>query len=139
MAKMIFVNLPVADLAASTAFYKAVGFVQNERFSGPHATMMAWSDTISVMLTTHEFYATLVAKPIADARAVSACAFALSFDSRAEVDAISEAAVAAGGRELHGAEDEGFMYSRAFEDLDGHSWGPLWMDIAAAASQPESA
>ena len=61
---------------------------------------------------------------------------ALALDSRAEVDAMSDAAVQAGGRELHGPEDQGFMYSRAFEDPDGHSFGPFWMDLRCGRRRP---
>jgi uncharacterized protein len=134
MAKTIFVNLPVADVAASTAFYEAIGFTRNEAFSSPNGAMLSWSDTINVMLTGHAFYSTLTTKTIIDARTMSGVLLVLTFDSREAVDAINAAAVAAGGRELHGAEDEGFMYSRAFEDLDGHGWGPMWMDVEATAA-----
>jgi len=136
MPKMIFVNLPVADVAKSTAFYEAIGFEKNEQFSNEQASSMVWSDTIFVMLLSKPFFATFTKKEIADARTVTTGHFALSFDSRADVDAISEAAVAAGGRELHGPEDMGFMYSRAFEDPDGHAYGPFWMDPAAAEQGP---
>ena len=131
MPKMIFVNLPVADVAQSTAFYEAIGFEKNAQFSGDHASSLMWSDTITIMLLDRAFYATLTPKPIIDAHATSGVLIALSFDSRAAVDAIAEAAVAAGGREAHGPEDQGFMYSRAFEDPDGHGFGPFWMDVAA--------
>lgn len=136
MAKTIFVNLPVANVAASTAFYAALGFEKNEQFSGGHASAMVWSDAIFVMLLAHDFYQSLTSKPIADARATSGALYALAFDSKAEVDAITEAAAAAGGTEPHGPEDMGFMYSRAFEDLDGHGWGPFWMGPAAAEQGP---
>jgi predicted lactoylglutathione lyase len=131
MAKMIFVNLPVADVAKSTAFYEAIGFTKNAQFSNEQASMMVWSDTISFMLLARPFYATFTPREIADTHKTSAALFALSFDSRAEVDAITEAALAAGGREIHPPEDLGFMYSRAFEDFDGHGFGPLHMDMAA--------
>lgn len=134
MTKMIFVNLPVADVAASTAFYEAIGMIKNLQFSNASASAMDWSDTIHVMLLSHDFYGTFTPKPIADAHAASAALFALSMDSRAEVDAITEAAIAAGGREAHDPEDEGFMYSRAFEDPDGNGFGPFYMDMAAAAT-----
>jgi predicted lactoylglutathione lyase len=84
------------------------------------------------MLLARPFYATFTPREIADTHRTSAALFALSFDSRAEVDAITEAALAAGGREVHPPEDLGFMYSRAFEDFDGHGFGPLYMDMAAA-------
>lgn len=132
MAKMIFVNLPVSDVAKATAFYTALGFEKNEMFSNEQASSMQWSDTIAVMLLDKAFYATFTSKRIIDAKTESGALLATSHDSRAEVDAITAAAVAAGGRELHDPEDMGFMYSRAFEDLDGHGWGPFHMDMAAA-------
>ncbi|HEU4968713.1 VOC family protein [Sphingomonas sp.] len=134
MPKMVFVNLPVENLDRSVAFYEAIGCTKDPRFSNDQAAMMVWSDTISFMLLTHPFYQGFTSKPIADAHAVSQALFALSFDSRAEVDAIMEAALAAGGREHHPPEDLGFMYSRAFEDPDGHGFGPMWMDVEAALS-----
>jgi predicted lactoylglutathione lyase len=133
MTKQIFVNLAVADVAAATAFYEALGFAKNPMFSGPQGSAIQWSDTISVMLLDRAFYATFTPKRIIDARTESGALLALSFDSRADVDAITEAALAAGGREAHDPEDHGYMYSRAFEDLDGHGWGPFHMDMAAAA------
>ena len=132
MPRMIFVNLPVTDVARATTFYEAIGFTKNAQFSGEHAASMQWSEAITVMLLGHDFYATLTPKPIIDAHATSGVLLALAFDDRAAVDAITEAAIAAGGREAHAAEDEGFMYSRAFEDLDGHGWDPFYMDMAAA-------
>ena len=138
MAKMIFVNLPVADVAASTAFYEAIGMVKNETFSNAQGSAMRWTDTISFMLLDHALYATFTEKKIIDAQTTSGMLLALSLDSRADVDAIVAAALAAGGRELHGAEDEGFMYSRAFADPDGHGFGPFWMDPAAAAAGPDA-
>lgn len=135
---MIFVSLPVANVAKATAFYEAIGMTRNARFSNEQGSAMAWSDTISFMLLDHALYSTLAAKPIGDAHATSGALFALSCDSRADVDALTEAAIAAGGREAHDPEDLGYMYSRAFEDLDGHAYGPMWMDMdAATTAQPE--
>lgn len=137
MPKMIFVNLPVADVAASTAFYEAIGMTKNEQFSNEQASAMVWADSIHFMVLHRDFYATFTTKQIADARTTSAALIALSFDSRDEVDAITKAALAAGGRELHDPEDQGFMYSRAFEDLDGHGFGPFHMDMEAAMATME--
>jgi len=133
MAKMIFVNLPVADLANATAFYEAIGFEKNPMFSNDVASAMAWSDTIHVMLLAHDFYRTFTTKQIADTKAVSAALICLSRDSRAEVDAITDQAIAAGGRETRDAQDMGFMYGRAFDDLDGHTFEVMFMDMDAAA------
>lgn len=139
MSKMIFVNLPVRDLDRSVAFYEAIGCTKDARFSNDQAAMMVWSDTINFMLLAHGFYKGFTSKAIADAHTTSQVLLALSFDSRVEVDAIIEAALGAGGRELHEPEDLGFMYSRAFEDPDGHGFGPLWMDVdAAVAAMPQN-
>jgi predicted lactoylglutathione lyase len=131
MPKMIFISLPVADIAASTAFYEAIGFEKNARFSNEHSSSMVWSDAIYVILLAKPFFATFTEKRIVAARTNSTGHYALSFDSRDEVDAITRAAVEAGGRELHEPQDLGFMYSRAFEDLGGQGFGPFWMDPAA--------
>jgi predicted lactoylglutathione lyase len=134
MPKMIFVNLPVADVARATAFYEAIGCTREPRFSNAQASMMVWSDTISFMLLDTAFYRTFTTKEIADAHRSSEVLLCLSRDSREEVDAITEAALAAGGREHRERQDMGFMYGRAFEDLDGHVFEPMWMDVEAALS-----
>lgn len=132
MPRMIFVNLPVVDVAKATAFYKAIGFERNPRFSNEQASCMVWSDTIHIMLLSHEFYATFAVKPIADTHATSAAILCLARDSRAEVDQISAAAEAAGGRKIHDPKENGFMYGAAFEDPDGHTFETMFMDMAAA-------
>ena len=134
--KMIFITLPVADVAKSTAFYEAIGFEKNEKFSGEQSSSLMWSDAIVLMVADKAMYTNFTPKQIADPRTASLNLIALSFESRAAVDAICEAALAAGGSEAHGPEDMGFMYSRAFEDLDGHGFGPFWMDPDAAANGP---
>lgn len=134
MAKMIFVNLPVTDLARAEAFYAAIGCTRNPQFSNDQAAMMVWSDTISFMLLTHDFYQGFTSRMIADAHATNEVLIALSRDSRAEVDAIAEAAIGAGGKEHRETQDMGFMYSRSFEDPDGHVFEPMWMDVEAALS-----
>jgi predicted lactoylglutathione lyase len=133
MARMIFLNLPVADLDRSVAFYKAIGAEQNPQFSDDTAAMMSFSEAINVMLLTHDKFRQFTPKAIADPRESVQVLLALSCDSREEVDDITRKALATGGSEIHGAEDEGWMYSRAFEDPDGHGWGPVWMDVEAAA------
>ena len=144
MSKMIFVNLPVADLDAAKAFYEAVGATNNPQFTDDTAACMVFSDTIHVMLLTHAKFAEFTPKPIADAHAASEVLIAISADSRAGVDEITENALAAGGREARPAQDYGFMYSRSFEDPDGHIWEPMHMDLEALAamtaeSQPATA
>jgi predicted lactoylglutathione lyase len=144
MSKMIFVNLPVADLPKSKAFYEAIGFTNNPQFTDHTAACMVLTDSIYVMLLTHEKFTQFTPKGIPDSHKTAQMLLALSCDDRAAVDAITEAALAAGGREAHDPEDLGFMYSRAFDDPDGHGWGPFYMDMEAAtqamsASEPVSA
>jgi predicted lactoylglutathione lyase len=138
MAQMIFVNLPVADLPKAKAFYEAIGTVNEPKFTNEQAACMVFSDTIFVMLLTHPFFQGFMDKKIADARATCEVLLCISRDSREAVDAITEQAIAAGGRETRPAQDMGMMYSRSFEDPDGHIWEPMWMD-AAAAEQGASA
>jgi predicted lactoylglutathione lyase len=134
MPKMIFVNLAVADVEKSAAFYEAVGFARDQRFSRPGtAAAMTWSDTIAFMLLSREHFANFTSKTIIDARSSVETLLCLSRDSRAEVDAIVEAAHAAGGKaDPCPTQDHGFMYGRSFEDLDGHVIEPMWMDLDAA-------
>lgn len=131
MAKTMFVNLPVADVARATAFYQALGMTRDPDFSNDQASAMVWSDTIVFMLLGHDFYRTFTSKEIADSKHTSAALLCLSQDSREAVDAITEAALKAGGRETRGTQDHGFMYGRSFEDLDGHVVEPMWMDKPA--------
>ena len=127
--QMIFVNLPVEDLARSKAFYEAIGFRNEPKFTNEAAAMMVLSDTIAVMLLTKAFYATFTGKKIADAHESSEVLLCISRESPAEVDRITDAAAAAGGKADVGAkQDMGFMYGRSFEDPDGHHWEPMWMD-----------
>jgi predicted lactoylglutathione lyase len=131
---MIFVNLAVSDVEKSAAFYEAVGFARDQRFSRPgSAAAMTWSDTIAFMLLSREQCANFTTKTIIDARSSVETLLCLSRDSRADVDAIVEAARAAGGKaDPCPTQDYGFMYGRSFEDLDGHVIEPMWMDLDAA-------
>jgi predicted lactoylglutathione lyase len=142
MSKMIFVNLPVADLDRSIAFYEAVGATRNPQFSDETAACMVFSETIHVMILTHEKFSQFTPKRIADAHETSEVLICISADSRQAVDEITEAALGAGGREPREPQDHGFMYGRSFEDPDGHIWEPMFMDMEAAKaamSPPEAA
>ncbi|MBR1147337.1 VOC family protein [Bradyrhizobium sp. AUGA SZCCT0431] len=133
MAKMIFVNLPVTDLARATAFYQAIGAVKNEQFSDGTASCMVFSDTIHAMLLTHEKFMQFSPKKIADAKTFCEVLICVSADSRTEVDdVVGRAQKAGGGVDPCPKQDYGFMYGRSFEDPDGHIWEVMWMDIAAA-------
>ena len=129
--KMIFVNLPVADLPKAKAFYEAVGFTNNPAFTDDTAACMVLSDAIHVMLLTYDKYKQFTSKQIADTHKTSAVLLAVSEDSRAEVDGTLAKAIEAGAKEPRPSQDYGFMYQRSFEDLDGHTWEVVWMDVAA--------
>jgi uncharacterized protein len=131
MTKMIFVNLPVRDLAAATRFYEAIGCKKNPQFSDEKSSSMVWSDTITFQLLTHDYFKTYLTKPLADARTSTGVLFALSQDSRAAVDAVVEAAAKHGGKpDIREPQDHGFMYLRSFEDPDGHVFEPAFMDMS---------
>jgi len=139
MPKMIFVNLPVADLKRATAFYESIGAEKNPNFSDDTASCMVFSETIYAMLLTHEKYSSFTSKKIVDAKTSTEVLIAMSADSRDDVDAMVDKAKASGGRmEPTPTQDFGFMYGRSFEDLDGHIWEVMWMDPAAAAGGPPS-
>jgi predicted lactoylglutathione lyase len=129
---MIFVNLPVADLPRARAFYEAIGFVNEPRFTDETAAAMQWSEAIFVMLLTHAKWRGFTTRPIPDTGS-SEVSLAISLDSRAEVDRVLDAAAAAGGTiDVNPPEDHGFMYQRTILDPDGHIWEPMWMDPAVA-------
>ncbi len=136
MARKIFVNLPIRDMARSRAFFEGLGFGFNPQFSNEQGACMVISDDGFVMLLVEPFFQGFTARRIADAREVTEVLVCLSCDSRAEVDELVRKAVAAGGRTPRPPQDHGFMYSQAFEDLDGLIWELVWMDPAAAPPQP---
>jgi predicted lactoylglutathione lyase len=130
MTKMIFISLPVTDLPASTAFYKALGFVRNAQFSGDEAACLAWSDAIQVMLMTHAKWRTFTQRPFPPAGSIGHM-LSLAMDSREAVDAMNRAAAAHGGQaDANPPEDFGHMYSRDLADPDGHLWAAVWVDPA---------
>lgn len=133
MTKMIFVNLPVRDLAAAERFYAALGCEKNEAFSSDEAGMMAWSEAITFQLLPQHYFKTFTPKAVADAKAVTEVLVALTRDSREEVDAIVNAGTEAGGRaDMREPIDMGFLYNRCVEDPDGHVLEFVWMDMSQA-------
>lgn len=131
MTKTLFISLPVTDLPRSTAFYEALGFQQDARFSGESTACMRWSEAIRVMLLTHAKWRTFTQRPLPPA-GTSGLMLSLSLDSREAVDAMNRAAAAHGGQaDANPPEDFGFMYSRDLADPDGHLWAAFWMDPSA--------
>ena len=140
MPRMIFVNLPVADVKRSTAFYEAVGATKNPQFSDDSTSCMVISDTIFVMILTHEKFRQFSPKAIPNAHETAQVLLALSADSREAVDNMTAKAGAQGVKlDPCPRQDYGFMYGRSFEDPDGHIWEVMWMDPAAVEGQPDTA
>ncbi len=132
MAQMIFVNLPVTDLARSKAFYEAIGATNNPQFTDQTAAMMSFSEAVNVMLLTHDKWRQFTPKAIPDARTTAQMMLALSRDSREAVDAITANAESQGAViDPTPKQDYGWMYGRSFEDPDGHIWEGMWMDVTA--------
>ncbi|CAM5340066.1 MULTISPECIES: VOC family protein [Streptomyces] len=129
--QMIFVNLCVSDVAASKKFFTELGYTINEQFSDDTTASVVISETIVVMVHTEEKYRQFTKKEIADSKTTSEVLIALSSESREKVDELVEKAVAAGGSVSGETQDHGFMYGRAFDDPDGHTFEVVWMDPAA--------
>lgn len=127
MNKQFFLNLPVADLSKSMAFYKALGYSHDFKFSDETGACIVISETIYVMLATHAKFRQFTPKTICDTATQTEALFNLRCESRKEVDDLVARALAAGGTTLDKAEDLGFMYSHSFVDLDGHQWGLFYI------------
>lgn len=133
MSRMVFINLPVADLDKSKAFYSALGFTINPQFTDETAACVVISEEIHVMLLTHPklLQFTPQGNEVCDARKATEVLVCLSCQSRDEVDEVASKALSAGGNSFREPQDYGFMYSQSFQDLDGHIWELAFMDMAA--------
>ena len=132
MPTLIFVNLPVRDLERSTAFFRALGYSFNDQYTDENAAcLIIREDAIFAMLLTHEWFSRYTKKPIVDASAGTEVILALSADSREAVDELVDKALANGGSASNETDDLGYMYTRSFQDPDGHLWEVLYMDEAA--------
>ncbi|MFI1757640.1 VOC family protein [Streptomyces sp. NPDC020571] len=129
--QMIFLNLATNDLDASKKFFTGLGYGINAQFSDDTTASIPLSDTIVVMVHTPQKYREFTKKEIADSTKSSEVLIALSAESREKVDELVEKAVAAGGSVSGETQDHGFMYGRAFDDVDGHTFEVVWMDPAA--------
>jgi predicted lactoylglutathione lyase len=135
MSTKIFVNLPVQDLDKSIDFFTALGYSFNSQFTDENAACLVISDDIYAMLLVEPFFKSFTSKDIVDATKSTEVILALGVDSRQQVDDLADKALAAGGLPGHFTSDDGFMYGRSFQDLDGHLWEVLYMDPAAPQEQ----
>ncbi len=135
MANQIFVNFPVKDLKKSIEYFKQLGYTFNPMFTDENATCMIIDENIFAMLLTEKRFSHFTKKPIADAFNTTEVLVALSLNSNEEVDAIVNKGLKAGGKEPRPAEDMGFMYNRALEDIDGHIWEYFYMEVTKFPQQ----
>lgn len=130
MPRKLFINVRTQDVARAAAFYPAIGFELVEEFSNERAACVAVTDTIYVMALAEDFFAESVANGVSTSG--TEAVLAITVDSRDEVDALADRALAAGAEKAKDPFDEGFMYGRSFLDPDGHHWELVWMDPDAA-------
>ncbi len=138
MATQIFINLPVKDLNKSIEFFSRLGFTFNPQFTNESCACMVVEGNIYFMLLVEEFFKTFTKKEITDSSKSTEAIFCLSADSREKVDELVDKAMAAGAAQSNETQDQGFMYGRSFQDLDGHQWEVMYMDLNAFAQAQES-
>ena len=129
--RKLFVNIPVRDVQRSIGFFEALGFAFNPQFTDASATCMLVGEDAYFMLLDHERFRGFSQRPMGDAAMETNALFALSVNSREEVDEMVKKAIAAGGSRAVDPQDHGFMYGWSFRDLDGHHWEVFWMDASA--------
>ena len=128
MAKQIFVNLPVKNLDKTIEFFSKLGFKFNPQFTDKNAACMIIGKNIFSMLLIEKFFKRFTKKKIYNAKKNTGAILALSVESRKKVDEMVKKVIAAGGKETRKAEDYGWMYGRAFEDINGHLWEVFYMN-----------
>jgi predicted lactoylglutathione lyase len=133
MSTQVFINLPVADLPRSLAFFKALGFSHHPQFTDDTAACIVISEHIHVMVLTHPKFLEFTSKALCDTSKAIEVLNCLSCDSRAEVEDLVRKAVAAGGTTYAASKDYGFMYQHSFADPDGHCWELVHMTALPSA------
>ncbi|RYZ89049.1 MAG: glyoxalase/bleomycin resistance/extradiol dioxygenase family protein [Moraxellaceae bacterium] len=129
MHKEIYINLPVRDLAASQAFFSALGYSFNREYTDENAACLILGENIFAMLLRPEFFQKFA--PASINPSGNEVLIALNFPDRASVDEHIKKALAAGASCFAEPMDHGFMYQHSFKDLDGHVWEFLSMEAAA--------
>jgi uncharacterized protein len=132
--RMLFVSVPVADVARSKAFFTQLGFTFNPAFTDDTAACMLVGEQASIMLLSRDKFSEFSKLPVADPMTHALALYSFSVDSREAVDTLSATALSAGATEADDAEDHGFMYTRSFFDPDGHGWQIMWMAPQEAAA-----
>jgi predicted lactoylglutathione lyase len=138
MGKEIFINLPVKDLEKTSRFFEQMGYSFNPQFSDERAKCMIISDDIYVMLLVEPFFRSFTGKEVSDTSKTCDCILSLAEDSQTAVDKMMEKCIAAGGRDISKPQEVDFMYTRTFEDPDGHHWEIFHMDMAKVPNEPKA-
>jgi hypothetical protein len=133
MKTQIFINLPVANLPRTLAFWKALGYVHNPQFTDDTAACIVISEEIYLMALTHAKWREFTSKAICDTSTSAEVSLCLSCASRAQVDELIAKAMAAGGSKEPEPTDHGFMYLQGFDDPDGHHWELVHMSAMPPA------
>ena len=135
MPREMYLNLPVKNLGKTIKFFTKVGFKFNKQFTDKNATCMIIGKNIFVMLLVEKFFKTFIKKKISNAKKNTEALIGIAVGSRKEVDKMVNSAMKAGGKETKKAQDHGWMYTRTFEDLDGHTWEIFYMNMKAFKKQ----
>ncbi|OZC84569.1 MULTISPECIES: VOC family protein [Nocardiaceae] len=135
MSRMLFANMPVKDVTATRAFFGGLGFEFNDVFSDENCVSMVVSEQATVMFLAEPRFKDFISDAITDTTQSREVLMCISADSRDEVDSLVDAAITAGGSSWMEPQDHGFMYGRAFRDLDNHVWEVMWMDPSAVPSE----
>lgn len=133
MHTQIYVNLPVASFARSRAFFEALGYRFEPKFTNEVAGCLVLGENLHAMLLERSFFQSFTTKTIVDAREAVEVLVCVSCADRAAVDALVAKAVEQGATVPRPPVDHGFMYQHAYEDLDGHTW-----ELVAYAPPPEA-
>lgn len=134
-SRKLYVNLPVADLPRSVAFFERLGFDFDRQLTDASGACMVISPVCSVMLLTESFFRTFTKKELCDTSRRTEGMIAVSCDSDAEVDRMVRTALACGGKPAMNPVRHGtFMYGWSFYDLDDHHWEVLHTNPAALHS-----
>ena len=136
--KQIFINLPVDDLEKSKNFYTEIGFTVNPLFTFYDQICMVWSEHIYVMLQTKYFFYSGNKTQVLNLNNNSSSTFTLPVGGTKEVNEIVERGLKAGGTEPNKPIDEGYMQIRTIVDLDGHTWGIIYLDLDKFSQQKKS-
>lgn len=128
----IFINLPVKDLKKTMDFFGKLGFKFNPVFTDENAACLIISENIYAMLLVEKFFKNFIPdKEICNTKNSTEALIALTAKTRGEVDELIKKAIAAGGSEYRQVQDYGWMYGRAFQDINGHIWEIFYADMNA--------